>query len=85
MQILIFFTVMTYEDLSYNRTYKYPHWALRFGWLLSVSSVICIPIYALFKCLKTPGSLKEVSIYLNIVEKNRVTLQILESFFFSFA
>ncbi len=63
-QILIFFTVMTYEDLSYNRTYKYPHWALRFGWLLSVSSVICIPVYALFKCLKTTGSFKEVCLTL---------------------
>ena len=51
---------MTYEDLTYNRTYKYPPWALRFGWILSVSSFICIPIYAIYKFLTTGGSLQEV-------------------------
>lgn len=57
--ILIIFTVMTYEDLTYNRTYKYPSWALRFGWILSVSSFICIPIYAVYKFIVTGGSLQE--------------------------
>ncbi len=61
--ILIVFTVMTYEDLTYNRTYKYPHWALKFGWILSISSVICIPVYALYKFLTTSGSLKEVTLF----------------------
>ena len=53
-------TILTYEDLTYNRTYKYPHWALMFGWFLSVSSFICIPVYALLKFIFTTGSLKDV-------------------------
>lgn len=56
---LIIMTVLSYEELSYNRTYKYPHWALMFGWCLSVSSIICIPVYAIFKVISTSGSVKE--------------------------
>ncbi len=59
--VLIVFTIMTYEDLTYNRTYKFPHWALTFGWLLSISSFICIPVYSITKLLTTSGSLKEVN------------------------
>lgn len=57
--VLIIFTVMTYENLTYNRTYKYPPWALRFGWLLSISSIICIPLYALYRFIRTGGSVNE--------------------------
>ena len=53
---------MTYEDLTYNRTYKYPHWALSFGWILSISSFVCIPIYSIYKFISTSGSIKEVVI-----------------------
>jgi hypothetical protein len=62
IKILIIFTVMTYEDLTYNRK-KYPSWALRFGWILSISSFICIPIYAVYKFIVTGGSIQEVIIY----------------------
>ncbi len=51
---------MTYQDLTYNRTYKYPSWALAFGWFLSLSSLICIPLYALIAFFKTKGSFKTV-------------------------
>lgn len=52
---------MTYEDLTYNRDYKYPAWALKFGWFLSISSIICIPIYALYRFIVVGGSFNEVS------------------------
>lgn len=55
---------MTYEDLTYNRTYKFPKWALIFGWVLSISSIICIPIYAIYKFIATRGSVVEVCIYI---------------------
>lgn len=58
--VLIVFTIMTYEDLTYNRTYKYPSWALKFGWILSISSFICIPVYAIYKWILTSGSFTEV-------------------------
>lgn len=57
--VLIIFTVMTYQDLTYNRTYKYPPWALKFGWTLSISSIICIPVYALYRFLVVGGSFNE--------------------------
>lgn len=52
---------MTYEDLTYNRDYKYPAWALKFGWFLSISSIICIPIYAVYRFIVVGGSFNEVS------------------------
>ena len=62
---LIIFTIMTYQDLTYNRTYKYPAWALRFGWFLSISSFICIPVFALYKFIFVGGSFKEVCFSFN--------------------
>lgn len=50
---------MTYEHLTYNRTYHYPSWALRFGWLLSLSSIACIPIYAVCRFIMSGGSFNE--------------------------
>jgi hypothetical protein len=51
---------MTYQDLTYNRTYKYPTWALLFGWVLSLSSLVCIPLYAIIAFFKTKGTFKNV-------------------------
>ncbi len=64
---LIVAMVGTYHELTYNRTYKYPSWAIAFGWSLSISSVICIPIYAIYKLLTTKGSLSEVIIINQII------------------
>jgi hypothetical protein len=61
---------MTYEDLTYNRTYKFPKWALIFGWVLSISSIICIPIYAIYKFIATRGSVGEVCVYIYIFYLN---------------
>ena len=61
---------MTYEDLTYNRTYKFPKWSLIFGWVLSISSIICIPIYAIYKFLATRGSVGEVSVVYSFLISN---------------
>ena len=63
---------MTYQDLTYNRTYKYPTWALGLGWFLSLSSLVCIPLYAIVAFLKTKGSFKNVrNIFLFKIHSNR--------------
>lgn len=61
----LFITVMSvmcfyhYSDVSYNRTYHYPMWALPFGWFLSFSSVGLIPIVMVYKIIRAKGSFIE--------------------------
>ena len=41
--------------------YEYPDWAFPLGWLLTLSSVICIPLYMIYKFDKGRGGFKRVS------------------------
>lgn len=61
-KILIVFTIMTYSDLTYNRVYIFPQWALSIGWVMACSSLLCIPGYAIYRIITTKGSLIEVRI-----------------------
>ena len=65
--LLIVFTVMSYEDLTYNRTYRYPDWALQVGWCMSISSIICIPVYAIYRFLVVGGTVNQVN-YMHTVD-----------------
>ncbi|CAI5786318.1 sodium- and chloride-dependent betaine transporter [Podarcis lilfordi] len=53
------FSLIRYTPLTYNKVYEYPPWGIAVGWLMALSSIICIPLYAVFILLKTKGSLKE--------------------------
>lgn len=43
----LIFLLIQYETITYNE-YQYPSWAEAIGFLMALSSVICIPFYALF-------------------------------------
>jgi solute carrier family 6 (neurotransmitter transporter, dopamine) member 3 len=51
---LVGYTPLSYED------YIYPTWANALGWCIAGSSMICIPICAIYKLLTTKGTLKQV-------------------------
>uniref|UniRef100_A0A673UFH8 Sodium- and chloride-dependent glycine transporter 1 n=1 Tax=Suricata suricatta TaxID=37032 RepID=A0A673UFH8_SURSU len=51
---ILIFTVIQYQPITYNH-YQYPGWAVAIGFLLALSSVICIPLYALFQLYRTDG------------------------------
>ncbi|XP_043430651.1 sodium- and chloride-dependent glycine transporter 1 isoform X1 [Leopardus geoffroyi] len=51
---ILIFTVIQYQPITYNH-YQYPGWAVAIGFLLALSSVICIPLYALFQLCRTDG------------------------------
>ncbi|KAM6343567.1 sodium- and chloride-dependent glycine transporter 1 isoform 1-T3 [Alca torda] len=58
---ILVFTVIQYRPISYN-DYIYPTWAISIGFLMALSSVICIPIYAIYKVCRSEGdTLLEVS------------------------
>lgn len=57
--IFIFFLVK-YKPLKYNNIYTYPTWGYSIGWLMALSSMLCIPLWIFIKMWKTEGTLPEV-------------------------
>ncbi|KAM7401286.1 hypothetical protein PAMA_005462 [Pampus argenteus] len=55
MQFILIFTVIQYKPITYN-DYVYPGWSLAIGFSMALSSVVCIPIYALYKISRSPGA-----------------------------
>lgn len=52
---LVQFTPVKYLD------YEFPWWAHAFGWFTALSSMLCIPGYAIWLWQKTPGDAIDVS------------------------
>ncbi|XP_025120005.2 sodium- and chloride-dependent glycine transporter 1 isoform X3 [Bubalus bubalis] len=52
--LILIFLVIQYQPITYNQ-YRYPSWAEAIGFLMALSSVICIPFYALFHFQRTDG------------------------------
>ncbi len=44
------------------KNYVFPNWAEYVGWCIALSSILAIPIYAIFLFATQTGSLKEVKI-----------------------
>ena len=59
-QGIFVFHVVNYKPLTYNKTYVYPWWGDAVGWVLALSSMLCIPCTVLYKLLRCKGSLREV-------------------------
>ncbi|CAM5082787.1 unnamed protein product [Natator depressus] len=57
--VTFLFSLIKYAPLKYNNSYMYPPWGYALGWLMALSSMICIPLYVIFILLKTGGSLKK--------------------------
>jgi len=55
---IIAFGLVGYEPLTFD-DYIYPEWANVLGWSIAGSSVLCIPLVALYKILVTPGTLSQ--------------------------
>uniref|UniRef100_A0A8B9D3W9 Transporter n=1 Tax=Anser cygnoides TaxID=8845 RepID=A0A8B9D3W9_ANSCY len=53
------FSLIKYTPLKYNNTYVYPTWGYVLGWMMALSSMVCIPLYAIFIILRTKGPLKQ--------------------------
>jgi len=60
LQCIIVFGFVWYEPLQYD-TYVYPWWANLLGWMMALSSILCMPVLALAGILLTSGTLREVS------------------------
>jgi len=57
---MIFGFVM-YEPLTYD-DYVYPTWANVVGWCLALSSMLCMPVVAVYSLLRAEGTFAEVRV-----------------------
>lgn len=55
------YSLVKYEPLTYLN-YVYPWWGQLIGWILAMSSMLCIPGYAVYLYIVTPGNHEEVMI-----------------------
>ncbi|GAA6075058.1 sodium- and chloride-dependent GABA transporter 2, partial [Tachysurus ichikawai] len=53
------FSLIKYTPLKYNNEYVYPWWGYTLGWLLALSSMVCIPLWIVYKMCTSKGTLKE--------------------------
>ncbi|KFU89134.1 Sodium- and chloride-dependent creatine transporter 1, partial [Chaetura pelagica] len=58
-QGIFVFHVVNYKPLTYNKTYVYPWWGDAIGWVLALSSMLCIPCTVIYKLLRCKGSFRE--------------------------
>ena len=54
LQFVFIFLVIEYQPITYQQQ-KYPRWAEAIGFLMAVSSVVGIPLLALFHFWRTDG------------------------------
>ncbi|XP_006821283.1 sodium- and chloride-dependent taurine transporter-like [Saccoglossus kowalevskii] len=62
---IFIFSCVSYSPLTYERSwgeYVYPDWAIGLGWVMALSSIICIPIAATARMIMVPGSFNEVGL-----------------------
>lgn len=59
-QATFLFSLIKYTPLTYNKKYKYPWWGDALGWLLALSSMVCIPAWSCYKLSTLKGSFREV-------------------------
>ncbi|KAL7879066.1 hypothetical protein AOLI_G00100400 [Acnodon oligacanthus] len=68
--VMFIYYLVELQPLTYNRWYVYPGWSYGLGRLLSLSSILMVPGWALFRLLTTKGSLKQRWIHLCSPDQN---------------
>ncbi|XP_041129746.1 sodium- and chloride-dependent creatine transporter 1-like [Polyodon spathula] len=56
---IFLFHLVNYKPLTYNKTYVYPWWGEAVGWVLALSSMLCIPVTVIYKLFRTKGTFRE--------------------------
>lgn len=64
--VIFIFSLLGYEEML-GGEYEYPEWSIALGWALTLSSILCIPIYIIYKFLVTPGNFQQVRYYYFII------------------
>lgn len=59
-QATFLFSLIKYTPLTYNKKYTYPWWGDALGWLLALSSMVCVPAWSIYKLSTLKGPFREV-------------------------
>ena len=54
--------LIQYKPLTYETTYVYPVWADACGWLIVASIILCVPVFAIKRCMNSNGTPLMVSL-----------------------
>jgi hypothetical protein len=60
LQVIFIFSLLGNEEMLQGE-YKYPAWTIMVGWILTASSLLCIPLYIVYKLIVTPGNIVQVN------------------------
>ncbi|XP_034024659.1 LOW QUALITY PROTEIN: sodium- and chloride-dependent GABA transporter 2-like [Thalassophryne amazonica] len=52
-------SLIKYQPLTFNRWYVYPTWAYVLGWVLALSSILCVPGLAVYKLCTESATLSQ--------------------------
>ncbi|OQV25275.1 Sodium-dependent dopamine transporter [Hypsibius exemplaris] len=55
---IIIYGIVNYAPLEVNK-YVYPGWANGIGWLIAASSMSCMPLMAIYKFIRTSGTIRQ--------------------------
>lgn len=55
--------MLGYEEMIAG-DYNYPVWSINVGWVLTASSICCIPTYIIYLLYKTPGPFVNVIFFI---------------------
>jgi hypothetical protein len=61
--VLFVFSLLAHEEML-GGEHAYPPWSITVGWIMTGTTVSCIPLYIIYKFLITPGSISHVSFIL---------------------
>lgn len=59
-QAIFIFSLLNHKEML-GTEYKYPEWSLYVGYAMTASSILCIPVYIVYKFAITPGGVVQVS------------------------
>uniref|UniRef100_A0AAR2K1G4 Transporter n=1 Tax=Pygocentrus nattereri TaxID=42514 RepID=A0AAR2K1G4_PYGNA len=57
--VVVIASILTTRELKYDN-YIFPYWANLVGWGIAMSSMMFVPLYAIYKFLSLPGTFKQV-------------------------
>lgn len=58
--IIFVFSLLSYDDML-GTEYEYSAWSLYLGWVMTMTVIMCIPLYIVYKFCITPGGFMHVS------------------------
>lgn len=62
ISFILYFT--DYKHLKFNDWYVYPDWAYTLGWMMTLSSVLMVPLWAAGLMFFTAGTFRQVTLLL---------------------